>query len=109
MPLNGYPIILQKPNKSVLMVSILVKKNLIIEFSLKDYIIFSKNMNKTELRRYFTEDLKRFNNKKPSIKDYILHNEVWYIFHYIKHLRYIEYYKDKSKLLFYGISSNTSI
>lgn len=57
-------------------------------------------MNKTELRKYFTEDLKRFNNKKPSIKDYILHNEVWYIFHYIKHLRYIEYYKDKNKLLF---------
>ena len=57
-------------------------------------------MNKTDLKKCFIEDLKRFNNKKPSIKDYILHNEVWYIFHYIKHLRYIEYYKDKSKLLF---------
>ena len=57
-------------------------------------------MNKTDLKKYFIEDLKRFNNKKPNIKDHILHNEVWYIFHYIKHLRYIEYYKDKNKLLF---------
>lgn len=34
------------------------------------------------------------------MKDWLLHNEVWYIFHYIRHLRYVEYYKDKNKLLY---------
>lgn len=63
-------------------------------------MISFKAMNKTDLKYYLTEDLKRFNNKKPNIKDKLLHNEVWYIFHYIKHLRYIEYYKNKNKLLF---------
>lgn len=48
----------------------------------------------------FLLDLQRFNNRKPSLKDWLLHNEVWYIFHYIRHLRYIEYYKDKNKLLY---------
>lgn len=37
---------------------------------------------KIDLRYYLSEDLKRFNNKKPNLKDYFLHNEVWYIFHY---------------------------
>lgn len=45
-------------------------------------------------------DLQRFNNRKPSLKDWILHNEIWFIYHYIRHLRYVEYYKDKNKLLF---------
>lgn len=55
--------------------------------------------NYIDLQYYLSEDLKRF-GKKPNIKDRILHNEVWYIFHYIRHLRYVEYYKDKNKLLF---------
>lgn len=55
---------------------------------------------KIDLRYYLSEDLKRFNNKKPNLKDYFLHNEVWYVFHYIKHLRYIEYYKNKNRILF---------
>lgn len=55
---------------------------------------------KKELRYIFQEDLKRYNNKKPSLKDWLLHNEIWYIFYYIKHLRYIEYYKDKNRILF---------
>mgnify|MGYP004502263283 CR=1 FL=1 len=46
------------------------------------------------------EDLKRFDNHSPTLKDRILHNEVWYIFHYIRHLRYVEYYQDKNKLKF---------
>lgn len=46
------------------------------------------------------EDLQRFGNHRPTIKDYILKNEVWYIFHYIRHLRYVEYYQDKNKLKF---------
>ena len=57
---------------------------------------------KKDLKRYLAEDLNRFNDKKPSIQDWILHNEVWYIFHYIRHLRYIEYYKNsgKNRILF---------
>lgn len=55
---------------------------------------------KTDLEFYLSEDLKRFNNHKPTLKDWILQNEVWYIYHYIRHLRYVEYYKDKNKLLF---------
>ena len=45
-------------------------------------------------------DLQRFDNRKPSLRDWLLHNEVWYIFHYIRRLRYVEYYKDKNKLLY---------
>lgn len=57
---------------------------------------------KEDLRLYLCEDLKRFDNKKPRIKDLILHNEAWYIYKYIKHLRYIEYFKNtkSSKILF---------
>lgn len=55
---------------------------------------------KTDFEFYLSEDLKRFNNHKPTLKDWILQNEVWYIYHYIRHLRYVEYYKDKNKLLF---------
>ena len=53
---------------------------------------------KQDLRYYLLEDLKRFDNKKPNLKDYILHNEVWYIYHYIRHLRYLEYYKNTGRL-----------
>lgn len=56
---------------------------------------------KDDLKYYIDEDLKRFNGKKPSLKDWILHNEVWYIFYYIRHLRYVEYYEDKNKLLYF--------
>ena len=55
---------------------------------------------KDDLKYYIDEDLKRFNGKSPSLKDWILHNEVWYIFYYIRHLRYVEYYEDKNKLLY---------
>lgn len=56
---------------------------------------------KDDLKYYIDEDQKRFNGKKPSLKDWILHNEVWYIFYYIRHLRYVEYYEDKNKLLYF--------
>lgn len=57
---------------------------------------------KQDLKYYLSEDLKRFDNKKPNLKDKILHNEVWYIYHYIRHLRYAEYYKNTkcSKIFF---------
>lgn len=55
---------------------------------------------KQDLKFFLSEDLKRFDGKSPTIKDLLLHNEVWYIYHYIRHLRYVEYYKGKNKLLF---------
>ena len=31
---------------------------------------------KKDLKYYLSEDLKRFNNHKPNIKDWLLHNEI---------------------------------
>lgn len=56
--------------------------------------------NKTELKDYLTEDLKRF-NKKPTLKDWVLKNEWAYIYKYIKTLRYLEYYLNSKKKLPY--------
>lgn len=55
----------------------------------------------SDLKHYLFEDLKRF-GKKPTLKDWVLHNEAWFIYHYQCHLRYIEFYKNTngSKLLF---------
>ena len=57
-------------------------------------------MNRNALKQILQADLQRFNNRKPSLKDWILQNEVWFIYHYIRHLRYVEYYKYKNKLLY---------
>ena len=51
-------------------------------------------MTKKELRSILADDLLRF-GKRPGIKECILHSEVWYIYNYIRHLRYIEYHKNK--------------
>lgn len=48
-----------------------------------------------ELDYYLDEDLKCFNNKKPSIKDLTLHNKVWHLYHYVHDLRRVEYYMNK--------------
>ena len=58
-------------------------------------------MNRNALKQILQADLQRFDNRKPSLKDWILHNEIWYIFYYIRHLRYVEYYEDKNKLLYF--------
>lgn len=52
---------------------------------------------KSDLKYYLSEDLRRNNNKKPLFKDWILHNEKWYIYHYIRHLRYVEYHINTNK------------
>lgn len=52
-------------------------------------------MNRKELDYILDEDLKRFDGKRPALKDWFLHNEVWYIYKYILHLRYVEYHKNK--------------
>jgi serine O-acetyltransferase len=54
---------------------------------------------KQDFKYYLSEDLKRF-EKKPTIKDWILSNEVWYIYRYIRYLRHVEYYKNTSKSRF---------
>jgi serine O-acetyltransferase len=53
---------------------------------------------KRDLQHYLTEDLKRFNGKRPTLKDWLLKNEVWYIFKYQRHLRLMEYYQNIGKL-----------
>lgn len=57
--------------------------------------------NRNALQNYLNEDLKA-RGKKPTMVDAILHNEKWYIYRYLRHLRYVEYYKNTSsnKLLF---------
>lgn len=60
--------------------------------------------NKSDLKYYLSEDFKRF-DKKPNFKDWILKNEVWYIYKYQRTLRFVEYYKNtedsKLKYFFY--------
>lgn len=55
---------------------------------------------KKDLQNCLAEDFARFHNRKPTLKDWFLHNEAWYIFRYIYQLRYVEYYKGRNKLLF---------
>lgn len=49
-------------------------------------------MTKLELNSLLLLDLLRFGGKRPNFKDQLLHNEVWYIFEYIRHLRMVEYH-----------------
>lgn len=51
---------------------------------------------KVELARYLQRDFERFETK-PNLKDWLLHNEVWYIYHYQRHLRHVEYYLNTQK------------
>lgn len=58
-------------------------------------------MTRQELQDNLKADLNRFGGKRPGMKDRVLHNEVWFIYQYIWHLRYIEYHsscKDSSIL-----------
>ena len=52
---------------------------------------------KYDLKYYLSEDLKRFGNKRPNLKDRILDNENWHVWKYIKILRHLEYYKNTRK------------
>lgn len=45
-----------------------------------------------DLKYYLSEDLKRFDGKKPTIKDYILKNEWAYTYRYLYILRHLEYH-----------------
>ena len=46
---------------------------------------------KEDLRRYIQQDTERMGGK-PKLKDWILHNEKWYIHKYVVALRHVEYY-----------------
>ncbi|MBE6330821.1 MAG: serine acetyltransferase [Bacteroidales bacterium] len=61
-------------------------------------------MTKQELKNVLAADLVRFKSRKPNVLDWIVQNEVYYIYHYIRHMRYVEYYQNKkgiSKLLYF--------
>lgn len=51
--------------------------------------------NKNDLRAYLQADKKRYVDGIPCYKDWILHNEKWYIHRYLVHLRYVEYYLNR--------------
>lgn len=60
--------------------------------------------NREDLQHYLQADLARLNNKKPNFKDWILKNEVWYIWKYMYVLRHLEYHKNtghKLRFLWY--------
>ena len=48
-------------------------------------------LSRQELKYYLLKDSERY-SKIPNFQDFILHNEKWYIYHLIRHLRYTEYY-----------------
>lgn len=59
---------------------------------------------KSDLKAYLRADVRRHvGGEEPSMKDWIVQNEWWYIFHLLYHLRHVEYYTNhKSK--YYVIS-----
>lgn len=54
-----------------------------------------------DLKYYLSEDLKRFDGKKPTLKDWIVKNEVWYVWRYIYVLRHVEYCLNTGRRLMY--------
>lgn len=49
-------------------------------------------LSRNDLKRYLSEDAARYNGQIPNLQDFLLHNEKWYIYHFVRHLRYMEYY-----------------
>ncbi|WP_288317860.1 serine O-acetyltransferase [Xylanibacter caecicola] len=56
---------------------------------------------KSDLKFYLSEDLKRFDGKKPSLKDWIVKNEWAYFYKYLRTLRYVEYYMNTGNKIMY--------
>lgn len=78
---------------------------MVLYHAFKTYPPLHMIKSKKDLSFYLVEDLKRF-EKKPTLKDWFLYNEAWYIYRYIKNLRFLEYYKNSDpnllrKILFY--------
>ncbi len=55
---------------------------------------------KSDLSRYLAADLARL-EKKPTLKDWLLKNERWYIWRYLWTLRHVEYYYNTSQRLYF--------
>jgi len=52
---------------------------------------------KTDLKKFLAEDLARYGKNKPIFKDWLLHNEKWYIHQYLISLRKVEYWIEQYK------------
>ena len=48
--------------------------------------------NKTDLKYYLEKDVEHHGTGLPKFKDFVLKNEWWYLYHYLYHLRHVEYY-----------------
>lgn len=53
--------------------------------------------NRNDLKNYIKADWAHYGGDKPSVKDYVLHNEKWFIYYYLIALRHIEYYTNVQK------------
>lgn len=49
---------------------------------------------KEDLKRYLEADARKFNGRMPNFMDRLVHSENWYINKLVRHLRYVEYYKN---------------
>lgn len=56
---------------------------------------------KKNLKYYLRDDKKRFDDKTPSLKDWIVKNEWAYIYKYIRTLRYLEYHLNRGNRIMY--------
>ena len=53
---------------------------------------------RNELRKTLKADLDRFGSKKPNLKDWLLQNECWFVYRFIKQLRLVEFYQNKGMI-----------
>src|SRR5574344_248198 len=61
---------------------------------------------RADLKYYISSDTSRCREGKPNIKDFLLGNEWWYVYHYMKHLRCLEYHLNnnhKIRTFFYTL------
>lgn len=52
-------------------------------------------MTKQKLDEIILQDIARYGGKQPNLKDWFVHNESWFIFRLVKHVRFQEYHKGK--------------
>ena len=45
--------------------------------------------------KIFQQDIARYGGRRPSLKDWFVHNESWYLYHIVEYVRYMEYHKGK--------------
>lgn len=52
-------------------------------------------MTLSELKSKLEQDAMRYNGKLPSFKDWVVNNESWYLYNLVRHVRFVEYHKNK--------------